>query len=195
MGGSRAGSGVDAAVPIRDFLEEVVDSTPGNCRLDMCIQCGTCGGSCPSGDDMQHTPRMLFAMIRAGLRYEVLHSNTPWYCVSCYYCTVRCPQQVHITDIMYTLKTLAVRDKLYDTATAANLSQTFNDYVESYGRSFEFGLATRHTLKHRPLSLPSMAPMGWGMLTRKRLDFTPTRIAGMDQLRAILQRAKELEDL
>ncbi|MBK6710249.1 MAG: 4Fe-4S dicluster domain-containing protein [Chloroflexi bacterium] len=51
----------------------------------MCIQCGTCGGSCPSGQDMDHTPRQLFAMIRADMRDEVLRSNTPWYCVSCYF--------------------------------------------------------------------------------------------------------------
>ena len=43
----------------------------------------------PSGPDMEHTPRRLFAMIEAGLKEEVLRSNTPWYCVSCYYCMAR----------------------------------------------------------------------------------------------------------
>jgi len=54
-------------------------------------------------------------------------------------------------------------------------------------------LATRHYLKHFPLRMPSMAPMGLGMLSKKRMDITPTRIEGMDQLKAILTRAKELE--
>jgi heterodisulfide reductase subunit C/quinone-modifying oxidoreductase subunit QmoC len=67
------------------------------------------------------------------------------------------------------------------------------DNVESYGRSFEFGLATRHYLKHFPLRLPGMAPMGFGMLSRKRMEITPRRIEGIDQLKAILARAKELE--
>jgi heterodisulfide reductase subunit C len=31
---------------------------------------------------MDHTPRMLFAMLRAGMRDEVLRSNTMWLCVS-----------------------------------------------------------------------------------------------------------------
>jgi heterodisulfide reductase subunit C len=97
-----------------DFLDEVQARTPGQSRLLMCIQCGTCGGSCPSGADMEHTPRSIFAMIRADMREEVLRSNTPWYCVSCYYCTVRCPQDVHITDIMYTLKRMAVDARLYE---------------------------------------------------------------------------------
>lgn len=175
------------------LVEMVESKTPGDARLLMCIQCGTCGGSCPSGPDMDHTPRQLFAMLRAGLKSDVLKSNTPWYCVSCYLCTVRCPQEIRITDLMYTLKRMSVEAGLYEDSTAPDLSETFVDYVERYGRSFEFGLATRHNLRHRPLSIPGMAPMGLGMLTKGRMDLTPHRIEGMDQLRAILRRAEQLE--
>jgi len=175
------------------FLEEVSARTAGVSRLEMCIQCGTCGGSCPSSTDMDHTPRMLFAMIRAGMRDEALSSNTPWICVSCYHCVVRCPQDVLIADVMYTLKNMAIEAKLYKNSTAADFSQTFVDMVESYGRSYEFGLATRHYLKHFPLRLPGMAPMGLGMLSKKRMDITPTSIQGIDQLTAILNKAKQLE--
>lgn len=181
------------ANPNLRFLEEVSAKTAGVSRLEMCIQCGTCGGSCPSSADMDHTPRMLFAMIRAGMREEALRSNTPWICVSCYHCVVRCPQDVHIADVMYTLKGMAIGAKLYKESTAPDFSQTFVDMVENYGRSFEFGLATRHYLKHFPLRLPGMAPMGLGLLTRKRMDITPHRIEGISQLKAILARAKELE--
>lgn len=176
-----------------ELIDEVEQGTPGDARLTMCIQCGTCGGSCPSASDMNHTPRQIFAMLRAGLRDEVLRSNTPWYCVSCYLCTVRCPQEVRITDLMYTLKRMSVEAGLYDDSTAPDLSETFSSYIERYGRSFEFGLATRHNLRHRPLSMPGMAPMGLGMLSRGRMDLTPHRIEGTEQLRAILRRAKQLE--
>ncbi len=175
------------------FLEEVSARTAGVSRLEMCIQCGTCGGSCPPAADMDHTPRMLFAMIRAGMRDEALSSNTPWICVSCYHCVVRCPQEVHIADVMYTLKSMAIQAKLYRDSTAPDFSQTFVDMVETYGRSYEFGLATRHYLKHFTLRMPSMAPMGLGMLGKKRMDITPNRIEDMNQLTAILNKAKELE--
>jgi heterodisulfide reductase subunit C len=175
------------------FLEEVSARTAGVSRLEMCIQCGTCGGSCPPSADMDHTPRMLFAMIRAGMREEALSSNTPWICVSCYHCVVRCPQNVHIADVMYTLKSMAIQAKLYKDSTAPDFSQTFVDMVENYGRSFEFGLATRHYLRHFPLRLPGMASMGLGMLSKRRMDFAPKRIEGIEQLTAILKRAKELE--
>lgn len=175
------------------FLTEVSRAAPGESNLEMCIQCGTCGGSCPSAADMDHSPRALFAMIRAGMRERVLQSNTPWICVSCYTCVVRCPQDIHITDIMYALKRLAIQAEQFQDSTAPDFSQTFVDMVESYGRSHEFGLATRHYLKHFPLRMPGMATMGLGMLTKKRLKMKPKRIAGVAQLTRILDRAKELE--
>lgn len=181
------------AAPRPSFLDRVMQNTPGDSRLQMCIQCGTCGGSCPSGQDMDHTPRQLFALVRAGMEDEVLASNTPWYCVSCYYCVVRCPQEVHITDIMYTLKSMAIRANRYQERAAVGFSETFVDYVENYGRSFEFGLATRHYIRHQPLQLMKGAAMGLGMLSKGRMELTPQRIEAQQQLKAILQRAKELE--
>jgi len=186
---------VPAPLQIEDLtlLEEVASRTAGVSRLEMCIQCGSCGGSCPSAAIMDHTPRMLFAMLRAGMREEALKSNTYWMCVSCYHCVVRCPQNVHIADVMYTLKSMAIQAKLYRDSTAPDFSKTFVDMVEEFGRSFEIGLASRHYLKHFPLRLASMTPMGMGMLSRKRMSLVPKRIKHMDQLKAILKRAKELE--
>ena len=181
--------------PAATFFNEVVAATPGQPNLELCLQCGTCGGSCPSGPDMDHTPRALFAMIEAGMKEQVLRSNAPWYCVSCYYCMVRCPQEIHITDLMYTLKRMAIQEGLYQESSAADapeFSETFIDFVENYGRSFELGLATRYHLRHHPLSAVKMAPMGLGMLRRGRMDLTPKRIKGMKQLKAILAKAKEL---
>lgn len=179
-----------------DFIEEVVARSPGETRLEMCIQCGTCGGSCPSGPDMDYTPRHIFAMIRAGMRDEVLRSNTPWYCVSCYYCMVRCPQEIHITDIMYTLKRMAIARGNYrqiSSPSAPDFSETFIDFVENYGRSFELGLATRYHLRHHPLGAVRMASsLGMELLRKGRMDLTPNRIKGVDQLKAIIKKAKEI---
>ena len=176
-----------------EFLHEILAATPGGKTLLTCLQCGTCGGSCPSGPDMDYSPRSIFAMINAGLREDVLRSNTPWYCVSCYYCTVRCPKEIPITDIMYTLKQMAVKAKLYDDSDAPDWSESFIGYVENYGRSYELGLASRYHLTHSPLMKFSLGPFALGMLLKNRLAFRPERIEGVDQLRAILNKAKELE--
>ena len=175
------------------FQDEVIATTPGESHLDSCIQCGTCGGSCPSGSAMDYTPRDIFAMIRADMRVEVLKSNTPWMCVSCYFCTVRCPQDIHITDVMYTLKNMSMEANLYNPV-AADFSKTFISMVENYGRGFEIGLAGLQNVKHFATRLPKIAPMAIGMLTKKGMSITPPkRIKGMKELKAILERAKELE--
>ena len=175
------------------LVHKLIQVTPGGETLMNCIQCGTCGGSCPSGPDMDHSPRELFAMLNVGFDDEVLRSNTPWYCVSCYYCMVRCPKEIPITDIMYSIKQKSIEAKLYDDSDAPDWSESFIGYVESYGRSFELGLATRYHLSHQPLKKMSLGTFGLGMLMRDRLALRPDRIDGIDQLRAILAKAKQLE--
>lgn len=177
------------------FMDEVISRVPGGAALQTCLQCGTCGGSCPSAPDMDHTPRSLFAMINAGMREEVLKSNAPWYCVSCYTCTARCPKEIPITEIMYALKQMAVREGRYDDSKAPDFSKTFISWVEDYGRSFELGLMGMHMIRHNPLGAFRLADMGVGLMAKGRMAFTPTRIKGIDGLKRILTKAKELEAL
>jgi len=94
---------------------------------------------------------------------------------------------------MYTLKRMAVKEKIYNDAKAPDFSKTFINWVENYGRAFELGLMSMHMLKHNPFGVFKMAGMGFGMVTKGRMAFTPTRIKGMDGLKAILNKAKELE--
>ena len=166
------------------FFEEIVSDTPGGEQLVHCLQCGSCGGSCPNGADMQYTPRTIFAMINANRREEVLAANTMWCCVSCYFCTTRCPQDIPITDIMYALKRLAIAEGFATDTDAPALAKTFTGFVENYGRSFEFGLASRYYFFNKPLSMFKLVPMGLSMLARGRMHLKPNKIRQVDQLRA-----------
>ncbi len=65
--------------------------------------------------------------------------------------------------------------------------------VENFGRSFELGLAIWYQLTNHPLIMPSIMPMGMGMLRKGRMDITPTRIKDLTGLKSILAKAKELE--
>jgi len=174
------------------FLGQVIEATPGGERLVHCLQCGSCGGSCPSGADMEYTPRTLFALINAGEREKVLSANTMWACVSCYFCTTRCPQSIPITDIIYTLKRMSIAERRYRKTDAPALAKTFTDFVDKYGRSYEFGLATGYHLLRRPLGMMKMGPMGMQMFFRGRMSVLPTKIRQIDQLQAIIRKAKEL---
>lgn len=175
-----------------DFFNEVIADTPGGSQLAHCLQCGSCGGSCPNGADMEHTPRTIFAMINANRREDVLRANTMWCCVSCYFCTTRCPQQIPITDIMYALKRLAIAEGFATETDAPALAKTFTDFVEDYGRSFEFGLASRYYFFNKPMSMFKLVPMGLSMLARGRMHLRPNRIRQVDQLQAIIKKAKEI---
>lgn len=174
------------------FLDEVIEATPGGERLVHCLQCGTCGGSCPSGSAMEYTPRAIMAMIREGDRDKALKANTLWACVSCYYCTSRCPQKIPVTDILYTLKRMSIAERKYQGTDAPALAQTFTGFVDKYGRSFEFGLATGYHLLNRPFKMMAMGPMGISMFTRGRMAITPTKIKNVAQLQAIIKKAREL---
>ena len=140
---------------------------------------------------MDHSPRAIFAMLDAGMEDQVLSSNTSWFCVSCYYCMVRCPQEIPITDIMYHLKHQAIQQGLY-TTDAVSFSETFIGQVENYGRAFELGLATQFYLSHHPLGRLNMGPMALAMMSRGRLNLRPKRIKALRQLRNILDKAKEI---
>jgi heterodisulfide reductase subunit C len=174
------------------FLHDVVEEAPGGERIAHCLQCGSCGGSCPNGPDMDYTPRALFALINAGQRERVLRANTMWCCVSCYACTTRCPQQIPITDIMYGLKRISLREGMAHRTDAPALARTFTGLLDKYGRSFELGLASRYYLFNRPLAMLRMGPLGLSLFTKGRMSLVPTRIRHLDQLQAIIKKAREL---
>jgi hypothetical protein len=97
---------------------------------------------------------------------------------------------------MYTLKNMALESGTVQNKTASDFSRTFINYVENFGRSFEIGLAGVHNVTHLKLAarLPNMVPMALGMLTKKGMSpLPPKRIRGMNTLKKILKRAKELE--
>lgn len=181
-----------AALTAPTFLDRVIHATPGSESLRRCLQCGTCGGSCPNSSDMDMTPRRIFALVAAGERERVLSANTPWVCVSCYLCTVRCPKEIPITDVMYTLKRLSVADHSEAGKEAIGLAENFQFFIKRYGRSFEFGLASRFYLTNRPGAMLSMGPLGLRMFRKGRLSLKPSKIENMDQLTAILDKAREL---
>ncbi|HXW68772.1 MAG TPA: 4Fe-4S dicluster domain-containing protein [Dissulfurispiraceae bacterium] len=175
-----------------ELLNEVMRLTPGGDSLKSCLQCGTCSGSCPSSGDMDHTPRKLFSMLHAGLNYEVLSSNTPWFCVSCYCCTTRCPQQIPVTEIMYTLKQLAVKEGISKITDAYDFARTFVELVEKYGRSFDFGLSLRYHLTHNALSKLSWGSLALQMYKKERMVTGPSKISGIEGLGRILRKAKNI---
>ncbi len=93
------------------FCDEIA-SLPGGENIRKCFACGTCSAGCPvTNIDEEYNPRRIIRQIIFGMREEVLRSPVIWFCIMCYRCYARCPQQVNFTDVMRALRYLAIKDK------------------------------------------------------------------------------------
>jgi len=93
-----------------DFMREVAN-TPRGKGILLCIQCGRCSSSCPVGRlTSEHNPRRLMEMVILGFKKEVLPTQLPWYCLSCFTCLDRCPQGGDVGEVMFAIRNLAVRN-------------------------------------------------------------------------------------
>jgi heterodisulfide reductase subunit C len=120
---------------------------------------------------MDFSPRRIIALVREGFRKDALSSKTIWLCASCYSCAVHCPRQIHITDLMYSLKREAIQEKLYPARfPVAVLAQEFCKMIRRRGRNSEFWLVLRMAVRSNPFMLFGMARTGWNMLRTGRLS-------------------------
>jgi len=175
-----------------DFIDELL-SVPGGERLKDCIQCGTCSGSCPVSYYMDHPPRKLFAMVRAGMREAVLDADSIWLCTSCYTCTLRCPKEIAVTDIIYALKRLAMKEgRVKGAERAMALASSFVDVVNHRGRNFEPELLIRYYGRTQPLNLLKKSGLGLKLLLRGRMPLRGESIKGRDQIRTIIEKSREI---
>ncbi len=166
---------------------------PGCEQLMSCVQCGTCSGTCPLSLYMDFTPRRVIAFVREGFRRGALDSQTIWLCASCYACTVHCPQDIHITDVMFTLKREAIRERQYPRRFPIPvLAQEFYRMVRGRGRISEFWVVLRLVLRTRPSGLFAMARMGLALVRTGRLPIGRKRVTNLAELHRALSDSSEV---
>lgn len=141
----------------------------GGRLLDSCIQCGTCSGSCPLAGEMDFGPRGLFALIRAGDLEPALRSNTLWLCVSCQACTVRCPREMPVTELIYALKQMALAHGFVPKdQKMPDLYEAFAKQARAKGRVSEAMIGIRYGLRH-PRDMLTQFSLALELLKRKRI--------------------------
>ncbi|SPD72855.1 conserved membrane hypothetical protein [uncultured Desulfobacterium sp.] len=82
-----------------------------------CFSCTTCSTVCPvannNGNDPKKlgmVPHQMMQAVILGTPELVYRTGMLWDCLGCYECQQHCPQGVHITDIFYVLKNLAIEE-------------------------------------------------------------------------------------
>ena len=180
------------------FSEEVANlmyAAKGN-PLNACIQCGTCSGTCPSVEYMDHTPRRMIGMILADYKEEVLASNTFWYCASCFHCTVRCPSEIDIAGTMYALKRYSIWKHIHQEGLVGPIfSETFVKTILRSGRSYEPVLATTYLFSSGVKELIQEASMATGLMLKGRLPVLPPKIKRLENFKRMISRVIPLGGL
>ena len=186
--GITVGDKTAAADPVlRDKVAALLRGTD----LSYCFQCGVCTGSCPTVDRMEYGPRRIMHMVYLGMAEQVLRSDDIWKCVSCYSCASRCPQGIEITEVMTSLRSLAVAEGLTKDK-EATFSQIFVKVLSQYGRMFEPEVLVRYDATGiSPRGLLTQAGLGLRMFRKGKIGMRPTRIENAEEVGRIVAWARE----
>ena len=126
-------------------------------------------------------------MTRAGFKGEVLKSFTIWLCTSCYACTVVCPKEIQITDVMYALKRRAIREGIYPRRFPIPiLAREFFRTVWKRGRNSEGRLILRLLMRTNPLELLKQAATGARLWLKGRLSLRIESVRHREEIQRVL---------
>jgi heterodisulfide reductase subunit C len=159
-----------------------------------CFQCGTCSGTCPAVDFMDHSPRKIIGMIGADLKEEVMASNTYWTCASCYHCTVRCPAGIDIADMMYALKRYSMWKSTHEELIGPAFAESFVKMIMGSGRSFEPILTVAYLPKFSAADIIREALMAPGLVLTGKMPLLPKKIKGLKGFQNMLKRIIPIGD-
>jgi heterodisulfide reductase subunit C len=163
-------------------------------KVSACMQCGTCTGSCPNADAMDVTPRQLWRLVLLGLKEDLFKSRTFWLCSSCYYCTLRCPRGLPLTETIGALKRLAVAEGILIDRKSPLFYRTFLETVRRYGRVREMEMMTRYfvSLKN-PITPLGFTPLGIRLMVKGKISPQMPSFFGKGKLDGIYKKVQEVE--
>jgi heterodisulfide reductase subunit C len=176
----------------KTFVDEVA-AEPGGEKINECIQCGVCSGSCPTVEWWEYPPRRIIAMIRAGKRDKVLSSSSAFNCVTCYMCTVRCPRGIKPSQLIHAVEAIAEREGYKPKTPTLTLHRGLRDSMKR-GRIWEFSVAMRFYLKTNALEGLRMMPIAWSLISRGLMPvFPPKKVKGSREVTAIMKEVTSMQ--
>ncbi|MFC1813713.1 4Fe-4S dicluster domain-containing protein [Thermodesulfobacteriota bacterium] len=171
---------VDPLAPVRDMVNS-------------CIQCGTCSGSCPNAFAMDLTPRQLWYNVLRGEKETIFHSKTFSLCSVCYYCTLRCPRGLPLTEAMSTLKQISIKENPALYKMGIRFYQNFLESVRRHGRVREMEFMTLFFLSMKNPFLPfKFTPLGMRLMAKGKVSpEIPSK--GRGAFESLFRKVEELE--
>jgi heterodisulfide reductase subunit C len=143
---------------------------------------------------MDLSPRELWRMVQLGLKDEIFASKTFWLCSSCYYCTLRCPRGLPLTETMSALKRIAVDEGILKEKRSPRFYRSFMDTVRRYGRVREMEMMARYFLALRsPITPLAFTPLGIRLMAKGKVAPQMPRFSGPGKLDALYRKVEEVE--
>lgn len=162
--------------------------------VQACMQCGTCSGSCANSFAMDLTPRQVWRLVQLGEKEEIFNSTTFYLCSACYYCTLRCPRGLALTDAMSSLKRLAASEGIRKYKQSSNFYKTFMDTVRRYGRIREAEFMNRYFLSMMNPFLPlGFVSMGMKLMKKRKIPLEIPKLFGEGRFARLFRKVEELE--
>ena len=128
-------------------------------------------------------------MIRANMKDRVLASNTFWYCASCYHCTVRCPSEIDIAEMMYALKRYSMwKNQYQEGLIGPTFSEAFVKTIVRSGRSYEPVLAPAYIFSYGLRDFLQEAQTATSLMLKGRVPVLPPRIKRLENFRRMVNR-------
>jgi heterodisulfide reductase subunit C/nitrate reductase gamma subunit len=107
---------VTLSSPDREF-QGVLGLSDQASTFSVCFGCQTCTNVCPvvanyenPMDTLGMLPHQIMHAAGLGVRDLAFGSRMLWDCVTCYQCQEQCPQGVKVTEVLYELKNLAIKN-------------------------------------------------------------------------------------
>jgi heterodisulfide reductase subunit C len=143
---------------------------------------------------MDLTPRQVWRLVQLGEKETVFKSRTFYLCSACYYCTLRCPRGLPLTECMGALKRLAAAEGVGKHKQSSYFYSTFMDTVRRYGRVKEFEFMNRYFLAIKNPFFPAgFAPVGMKLMLKRKLPLEIPAMIREGRFDKLFNKVRELE--
>lgn len=167
---------------------QAVEAESGQ-KITTCYQCGKCTAGCPCGPAYDLQVNQILRGVQLGQRELVLSSSSLWLCVSCSTCSLRCPNNIDVAQVMETLRHMARRAGKKHCAVAA-FWDSFLTAVRLFGRSYELGVMAAYMARTGKVWTDvDLVPK---VLPRNKLPYLPHAVAGRAQVGRIFKRFERM---